>query len=184
MADNPFEVPQSMRDLAEQNLKQAEASFGQFTDFMTQAMGAWMGGMPSNSMATGTKNVQDQAMEFVTLQAQFAQERMQAFFTQTQELYSAVQEASQKREEAAARPAPSNATAPDFKDIQSRIVAMARKNADATLALVEKVAKAQNTQEILALQTKFVQEQMQAFVAQAQELFALLGQLLRAPRHG
>jgi hypothetical protein len=28
MIENPFEIPQSMRDLAEQNLKQAHAAYG------------------------------------------------------------------------------------------------------------------------------------------------------------
>ena len=31
MADNPFEIPQQMRDLTEQNLKQAHATYEQLT---------------------------------------------------------------------------------------------------------------------------------------------------------
>ena len=101
-----------MRDLAEQTMKQAHAAYEQLTDFVTKAMDAWMGAMPSNPMIAGFKDVQGRAMEIamenaesaftfagkicnaptpqdiVTLQTQFAQERMQAFVTQTQQLFS------------------------------------------------------------------------------------------------
>ena len=40
MAENPFEIPQQMRDLAEQNIKQAHAAYEQLTDFVTKASGA------------------------------------------------------------------------------------------------------------------------------------------------
>ena len=112
MADNPFEIPQALRDVSEQNLKQAHAAYEQLTDFVTKAMDAWTGALPSNPMAAVFKDVQDRAMQIakenaesaftfagkisnartlqdiVTLQTQFAQDRMQAFVTQTQELYS------------------------------------------------------------------------------------------------
>ena len=48
MAENPFEIPQQMRDLAEQNIKQAHAAYEQLTDFVTKAVGAWMGAMPAS----------------------------------------------------------------------------------------------------------------------------------------
>src|SRR5271166_5646084 len=113
MADNPFEIPQQMRDLAEQNIKQAHAAYEQLTDFVTKAMAAWMGAMPSSPMAAGLKEVQDRAAE------------------------------------------------------------IAKKNADSAFALVEKVAKAQNFQEIVTLQTQFAQDQMKAFTTQTQELYKL-----------
>ena len=113
MTDNPLEILQAMRDLAEQNMKQAHAAYEQLTDFVTKAMDAWMGAMPS-PMAAGFKDVQGRAMqiakenaeaaftfagelsnvrtpqEILTLQTQFAQDRMQAFVTQTQELQSLI----------------------------------------------------------------------------------------------
>ena len=179
MADNQFEIPKPMRDLAEQNLKQAHAAYGQLTDFVTQAMNAWMGTMPANPMATGFKNIQDQAMEFVTLQTQFAQDCMHAFFTQTQQLFSMNQEASPEPEQGAMGALPSNAMVTGFKEVQGHVVAMAKENAESASALVETIAKAQNTQEILTLQTKFVQEQMQAFVDQTQELYGLITDTLQ-----
>ncbi len=115
MADNPFEIPKNMRDLAEQNMKQAHAAYDQLTDFVTKAMGAWMGAMPSNPLAAG------------------------------------------------------------FKDIQDRAVAMAKQNADTAFSVAEKMATAQNLQEIVTLQTRFAQEQMQSYTAQTQELHKLIG---------
>ncbi len=36
MADNPLEIPQALRDMSEQNLKQVRAAYEQFTDFVTK----------------------------------------------------------------------------------------------------------------------------------------------------
>ena len=116
MADNPFEIPQQMRDLAEQNIKQAHTAYVQLTDFVTKAVGAWMGAMPSNGLATG------------------------------------------------------------FKDVHGRAAEIAKKNADSAFALVENIAKSQNFQEILTLQTQFAQDQMKAFTTQTQELYKLIGE--------
>ena len=101
--------------------------FEQLTDFVTKAMGTWMDAMPSNPMTAGFKDVQGRAMQIakenaelgftfagkisnartpqdiVTLQTQFAQDRMQAFVTQTQQLFSVIEEAIQKSEAARRR---------------------------------------------------------------------------------
>ena len=116
MADNPFEIPQQMRNLAEQNIKQAHAAYEQLTDFVTRAVGAWMGAMPASPVVAGFKEVQDRAAE------------------------------------------------------------IAKKNADSAFALVENIAKSQNFQEILTLQTQFAQDQMKAFTTQTQELYKLIGE--------
>jgi hypothetical protein len=120
MADNPFEIPQQMRDLAERNIKQAHAAYEQLTDFVTKATDAWMGAMPASPTATGFKEVQDRAaeiakknadsafalvekftkaqnlQEILTLQTQFAQDQMKAFTMQTQELHKLTGETVQK----------------------------------------------------------------------------------------
>ena len=124
MADTPFEIPQQMRDLADQNIKQAHAAYEQLTDFVTKAVGAWMGAMPSNPMVAGLNEVQDRAAE------------------------------------------------------------IAKKNADSAFALAEKIAKAQNFQEILTLQTQFAQDRMQAFTAQTQELQKLIGEAFQRSARG
>ena len=120
MTENQFEIPQAMRDLVEQNVKQAHAAYEQLNDFVTKAMGAWTGAMPASPMAAGFKDVQDRLMAFakengesaftfagkvssagtfqelLTLQTQFAQDRMQTFVAQTQELYKLIGEALQR----------------------------------------------------------------------------------------
>ena len=124
MADNPFEIPQALRDAAEQNLKQAHASYEQLTDFVTKAMDAWMGAMPASPMTAG------------------------------------------------------------FKDVQDRALATAKKNAQSAFALADKIAKAQNFQDILTLQTRFAQEQMQAYASQTQELHKLIGEAVQKSARG
>ena len=120
MSGAPFEIPQNLHDVSEQSLKQAHAAYGQLTDFVTKAMDAWMGAMPPNPLTAGFKDVQGRAVEIakenaesafalvdkmtkannfqevLTLQTQFAQDRMQAFTTQTQELFRLTGEAFQK----------------------------------------------------------------------------------------
>jgi hypothetical protein len=122
MADNLLEIPQALRDLSEQNVKQAHVAYEQLVEFMTNAMGAWMGAAPSNPMAAGFQHMQDGAMkiamenaeaaftfggkissartpqEILLLQTQFAQDRMKSFVTQTQQLYGVIAETFQKSE--------------------------------------------------------------------------------------
>ena len=170
--------------------------FEQFTDFVTKAMEAWMGALPSNPMTAGFKDAQGRAMQIakenaesvftfagkissartpqdiVTLQTEFAQGRMQAFVRQTQQFFSVIEEAVPKSERGAMGTSmgalPSNLMTARFKD--ERAVAMAKKNGESAFALVQKIAKAQNFQEILTIQTRFDQEQIQAYATQMQEL--------------
>jgi hypothetical protein len=124
MADNPFEIPQALRDVTERNIKQAQTAYEQLTDFATKAVGAWMGAMPASPMVGGLKEVQDRAAE------------------------------------------------------------IAKKNADSAFALVEKMAKARNFQEILTLQTQFAQDQMKAFTTQTQELYKQIGETVQKVQRG
>jgi len=50
-----------LRDMSEQSLKQAHAEYENLTDFVTKAMGIWMGVLPANPnpIATGFTDVQD-----------------------------------------------------------------------------------------------------------------------------
>jgi hypothetical protein len=122
--NNPFEIPQTMRDLTEQNMKQAHAAYDQLTDFMTKAMDTWMGMLPSSSPVAG------------------------------------------------------------FKDVQERAAAMAKQNGEAAFALVDKITKAQNFQDLVALQAQFAQGQLQAFTAQTQELHKLIGDAVQKSTRG
>ena len=51
MTENPVEIPQALRQVSEQNVKQARAAYEQLMDFMTKAMGPWMDALPSNPMS-------------------------------------------------------------------------------------------------------------------------------------
>ena len=124
MADNPFEIPQALRDVTEQNIKQEHTAYERLTDFVTKAVGAWTDALPASPMVAGFKEVQDRAAE------------------------------------------------------------IAKKNADSAFALVEKIAKAQNLQEVLTLQTQFAQDRMQAFTTQTQELYKLIGETAQKLQRG
>jgi hypothetical protein len=111
MAENPsFEIPQHLRELAESNVEQASAAYGQFMDAMTQAMGMWWQAMPPNEMTSGLKAVQERAVRFakqnanagfalasslanakdiqevLALQSHYAQTQMHTYALQAQEL--------------------------------------------------------------------------------------------------
>ena len=53
-------------------MKQANAAYEELTDYVNKAMSAWMGAMPSNSMATRFKDIQDRAMDFAKDNAESA----------------------------------------------------------------------------------------------------------------
>jgi len=119
MAQNPFELPQHMRELAEKNVEQARATYGQFMDAMTQAVGMWTKGLPANELTSGFKIVQDRAIgyakdnaeasfslasdlasakdvqEVFQLQSHFAQSQVQAYTNQAQEIGKLMGEALQ-----------------------------------------------------------------------------------------
>ena len=119
MTQNPFELPQQMRDLAENNVEQARVAFGQFMDAMTQAMGMWSSGLASNEMTSGFKIVQDRAIRF------------------------------------------------------------AKQNAEAGFALASDLTNAKDIQEVLSLQNRYVQVQMQSYAHQAQELGRLMAEAIQ-----
>ena len=62
--DQSFEIPQQFRELAEKNVEQASAAYGQFMNAMTQAMDMWWNALPPNEMTSGFKAVQDRAVRF------------------------------------------------------------------------------------------------------------------------
>ena len=119
MAENPsFEIPPELRDMAEKNVEQARAAYGQFMDFVTQAMGAW---------ATG----------------------------------------------------PGGAEMSGFRAAQERAIAFAKENAERSFALASDLARAKDVQEVLTLQSRYAQTQMQTFGIQAQQLAWLMADALR-----
>jgi phasin len=115
----PFEIPQQLRELAEKNVEQARAAYGQFMDAMTQAMGAWST-VPSNVMTSGFKVVQERAIQF------------------------------------------------------------AKENAEAGFALASDLAKAKDMQDVLTLQSRFAQAQINSYALQAQGLGRLMTDAARS----
>ncbi len=71
---------------------------------------------------------------------------------------------------------PSHPMTASLKEVQSRAVEIAKDNGESAFAHAEKMAKAQNLQEVLTLQTQFAQDRMQALATQTQELFKLIGE--------
>jgi hypothetical protein len=121
MAETPsFEIPPELREMAEKNVEQARAAYGQFMDFMTQAIGAWQG-----SASGGTPGLAG------------------------------------------------------FKVVQDKAVAFAKENAERSFALASDLAKAKDVQEVLTLQSRYTQTQMQTFGIQAQQLSWLMADALR-----
>lgn len=110
-ATPPFEIPPELRELAEKNIEQARAAYGQFMDFLTQAIGA------SSKASSEFRVVQERAIQFarenadrsfslgrelarakdvqevLTLHSQFMQTQMQSYALQTQELGQLLSEA-------------------------------------------------------------------------------------------
>ena len=209
MTDNPFEIPQAMRDLAETNIRQSHAAYEQLTDFVSKTIDAWVDAIPANPVAEGFMYVQDRATEItmenadaasefvsqlsdartfediVMLETRFVQNRMQAFVAQTQQLYGLIGEALQTSARGAAGAGtgatPSNPLITSFADVHNRAEEIAKMNADSAFALAEKIAKAQTLQDILTLQTQFAQEQMQGYAAQTEGLQRLIGNAFRKP---
>lgn len=119
MVQNPFEIPQHLRDLAEQNVEQARVAYAQFMDAMAQAIGMWLNAMPQNEMTSGFKVVQERAIRFgkqnadsyfafaselakakdiqdaFAIQSRYAQTQMQTYTRQAQELGRLIAEAAQ-----------------------------------------------------------------------------------------
>lgn len=120
MAENrTFEIPPEMRNLAEKNVEQARVAYGQFMEFMSQAMNAWSttgGGAPE---------------------------------------------------------------AGNFKALQERAIAFAKENAERSFSLASEIAKAKDMQEVVTLQSRYVQTQMQTFGIQAQQLSWLMADAFR-----
>ena len=114
VSKSPFELPEPFRELAEKNVAQARAAYGQFMDAMAQAMDMWSKAMPSNDVTSG------------------------------------------------------------FKVAQERAIRFAKQNAEAGFALASELANARNIQDVLAIQSRYAQTQMQAYALQAQELGRLI----------
>jgi phasin len=112
-----FEIPQELRQLAEDNVERARKLYLQFMEGISQTMGAWS--TPSTDRVP-----------------------------------------------------------PGFNEIRERAIKITRENADAAFNLARDVANAKDLQELVTLQTRYVQSQMKWYAQQTQEFGRLMAKAL------
>ena len=66
-----------------------------------------------------------------------------------------------------------------FKAVQEKAVAFAKENAERSFALASDLARAKDIQEVLTLQGRYAQTQIQTFGIQAQQLAWLMADAMR-----
>src|SRR5262245_50921133 len=69
---------------------------------------------------------------------------------------------------------PANELTSGFKVVQERAIRFAKQNAEACFALASELANAKDIQDVLAIQSRYAQTQMQTYALQAQELGRLM----------
>ena len=79
---------------------------------------------------------------------------------------------------------PSNAMTSAFKVVQERSTRFANENAEAGFVLANDLANAKDIKEVLALQSRYVQAQMQSYALQAQELAQLMVEAAQSMQPG
>jgi phasin len=71
---------------------------------------------------------------------------------------------------------PANAMTAGFKTVQDRAIKFAKQNAEACFSLATELASAKDVTDVLAIQSRYAQTQMQAYALQAQELGRLMAE--------
>jgi hypothetical protein len=66
-----------------------------------------------------------------------------------------------------------------FRAVQEKAIAFAKENAERSFALASDLARAKDVQEVITLQSRFVQTQMQTFGIQAQQISWLMADAMR-----
>lgn len=118
--NNPFEIPEQMRKMAEQSVEQARNTYAQFMDAMVNAQNMWLSSMPTNAATDGFREVQNLGVKFarensdaalnlasdlskakdfteiLSIQSQYAQKQMQTLTQQGQQMAQAMTSMAQK----------------------------------------------------------------------------------------
>jgi len=76
--------------------------------------------------------------------------------------------------------ASANAMTSGFKAAQERAIQFAKENAEAGFALANELTKTKDLQDVIRLQSKFAQKQMEAYARQAQDLGRLMAEATRS----
>lgn len=71
---------------------------------------------------------------------------------------------------------PQNEMTAAFKVVQERAIRFGKQNAEAGLAFASELANAKDFQDVLAIQSRYAQTQMQDYALQAQELGRLMAE--------
>ena len=108
-----FEIPEELRQLAEDNVERARKLYLQYMEGVSQATGVWSA-------------------------------------------------------------SPSDTASPAFNKVRERAIEITRENADAAFKLAKDVANAKDLQELVTLQTRYVQSQMKLYAQQTQEFGQLM----------
>jgi phasin len=119
--DQQLEIPEELRQLAEENVERARKLYLQFMDGVSQVMRAWS--TPSADTAS-----------------------------------------------------------PAFNEVREKAIKITRENADAAFSLAKDVANAKDLQELVTLQTRYVQSQLKWYAQQTQEFGRLMAEAFTAPQ--
>jgi hypothetical protein len=71
---------------------------------------------------------------------------------------------------------PANQMTSSLKVVQERAIRFAKQNAEACFAMAGELANAKDIQDVIAIQSRYAQTQMQAYALQAQELGRLFAE--------
>jgi hypothetical protein len=76
--------------------------------------------------------------------------------------------------------APPNKMLPGLEAVRERAIEFAKENGERFFGLANALARAKDIQEVLALQSRYAQTQMQSYAAQANELGGMLARVVPA----
>ncbi len=78
-----------------------------------------------------------------------------------------------------AKAMPANAMTASFKTVQDRAIRFAKQNAEAGFALAAELTNAKDMADIIAIQSRYAQSQIQVYALQAQELGRLMAEAMQ-----
>ena len=74
--------------------------------------------------------------------------------------------------------AQSNTMAAGFKEVQERAMEFAKENAESSFALAKDLASAKDMHEVITIQSRYAQTQLQTYARQVQELGRMTGEAM------
>lgn len=75
--------------------------------------------------------------------------------------------------------APANTMAAGCREVQERAIEFAKENAESSFALAKEIASAKDLQEVLSIQSRYAQTQIQTYARQVQELGRMTAEAMR-----